>query len=336
VTGFANPWAIHLVWGAIALVVVLAIFELRGRDALGRLLSPVMQRRLTARPSTGRVIAKLILLLLSLLCVIAALTRPQGHGEGNLMATARSADIMVVLDVSRSMLASDVKPDRLSRARFEIGQMADELKDDRIGLIAFAGRAVPVCPLTSDHAFFQMVLKGVDTRSAARGGTRIGDAVRTAVKSFPTGPGAKLIVLITDGEDQDSFPLDAAEAAKVAGVRIVAIGLGSETGSQLEIIDPRTGAKEIVMHDGAPVISKLDAETLRKMALTTEGVYVPAGTSALDLKGIVEAHIKPIVHAQQLDDSAPVELYPWFLLPGLILLVLAVWVGSTTAERRFA
>src|SRR4029079_9371264 len=146
----------------------------------------------------------------------------------------------------------------------------------RVGLVAFAGRAVPVCPLTPDRSFFNTVLATVDTRSAGRGGSRIGEAIKTALRGFPSGPGAKLIVLITDGDDQDPYSQEAAKAARDAGVKIVAVGLGSETGSQITLTDPKTGAKTTLMHDGQPVISKLDGESLRKIALATEGAYIPA------------------------------------------------------------
>jgi len=236
-----------------------------------------------------------------------------------------------------------VPPSRLARARIEIKNMAAKLVGDRVGLVAFAGRAAMMCPLTPDHAFFDLAVDGVDTRSVARGGTRIGDALRTAVRAFPSGQGAKLIVLITDGEDHESFPLDAAEEAKKAGVHVVSVGLGSEAGAPLYITDPQTGAKTQVMHDGQPVISKLDGETLRKIALTTEGAYVPAGTSALDLESIVKEHVQPIVRAEA-DASFRVvrgERYPWFVLASLLSLLVAVWLGATvgmsgvaTGERR--
>lgn len=330
---------VHWVWAAAASIALLVWLELRGRDALARFLSPEMQRRLTARPSTARVLTKLALLFAAELAAIAALMQPQSPGATELNTSAQvSADVLVVLDVSKSMLAEDVAPSRLARARTEIKNMAARLRHDRIGLVAFAGRAAMMCPLTLDHAFFNLIVDGIDTRSITRGGTRIGDALRTATRAFPSGPGAKLIVLITDGEDHESFPLDAAKEARDAGVHVVAVGLGSETGSPIVITDPTTGAKTTVLHDGAPVVSKLDGETLRQIALTTEGAYVPAGTSALDLDSIVKQHVVPLVRAAN-DASArvvPGERYPWFVLAALLALLGAVWVGSSVGERRWS
>ena len=328
---FVHQPRVHLVWAAVAIVAGLAFLELRGRGSLGALLSPLMQRRLVLRPSLSRTITRLVLVLVALLAGILALMRPQARGETVSVAGSRvAADVIVVLDVSKSMLAEDASPNRLTRAKVELAAMARQLRGHRLGIVAFAGRAVLLCPLTPDHAFFDLVLGGIDTRSVSRGGTRIGDAVRTAVAAFPSGPGAKLIVLITDGEDHESAPLDAAKAAAAAGVRIVAVGLGSEEGSPIVITDPKTGAKTPMLHDGSPVVSRLDGKTLREMAASTEGVYVPAGTSALDLESIVREHIQPIVREEA--DAAqrviPAERYPWMVLLALLALVAAVAVGS--------
>jgi len=134
---------VHLVWAAIGAVVLLAVLELRSRGALATFLSPVMQRRLTTQASLERTIARLVLVLGCLLFGIAALMRPQEQGRTELVAGAQpAADIMFVLDVSRSMLAEDAAPNRLARAKAEIGQLVSKLEGQRVGLVAFAGRAV--------------------------------------------------------------------------------------------------------------------------------------------------------------------------------------------------
>lgn len=334
---FAHLGLVHLIWVVVAIVALLVVLEIRARGAFGQFLTPVMQRRLAARPSGARVAARLILLAIALVAGVLALMRPQSRGEPITVTSSRvSADVMVVLDVSKSMLAEDAAPNRLARAKVEIEKMVRQLPGHRVGLIAFAGRAATLCPLTPDHAFFNLVLRGVDTRSVSRGGTRIGDALRAATRAFPTGPGAKLVVLITDGEDHESFPLDAAKEAAAAGVHVIAVGIGSEEGGQIQLTDPATGARTVLLHDGQPVVSRVDGETLRQMALTTEGAYVPAGTSALDLESIVNEHVTPIVRAEA--DAAvrvvPGERYPWFVLGALIALIAAIGVGASAGERR--
>jgi Ca-activated chloride channel family protein len=321
---------VHLIWAAVAIVGVLGWLEVKNRDALGGFLSPEMQRQLSARPSGTRTATRLTLIFLALVAGIIALMRPQAMGTEAVPADETSADVVFVLDVSRSMLAEDAAPNRLARAKAEIGQMVERLDRHRMGLVVFAGRAVQLCPLTPDRAFFELVLSSVDTDSAGKGGTRIGDAVRTALRSFPREPGGKLIVLITDGEDHESNPLQAAEAAAKAGVHVVAVGLGSETGSEIKLTDPRTGAKTALVHDGAPVISRLDGATLRQMALTTEGAYIPAGTAALDLDSIIDSHVQPIMKeaATKTERRIPAERYQYLVIACLGLLLGALWTGA--------
>jgi Ca-activated chloride channel family protein len=258
-----DPQWIHLAWAVAALVALWIVLELRSRDALGRFLSPLMQARLVVRASMARTIVRLALIGVALGACVWALMRPQTRGQDQaVMASQFSADVMIVLDVSKSMLAEDVAPNRLARAKAEIAEMVRQLRGHRVGLVAFAGRAALLCPLTADHSFFNLVLRGVDVNSVSRGGTRIGEALRVATAGFPTGPGAKLLVLITDGEDHESYPLEAAKKAKGEGVKIVAVGLGSESGSPIVLTDPRTGAKTQQTHDGQPVITRLDGDTL--------------------------------------------------------------------------
>jgi Ca-activated chloride channel family protein len=329
---FAEVQRIHLVWLALAIIVGLGVLELRSRSALSAFLSPVMQRRLTAQATTGRLAARLALVLLAMLAAIGALMRPQVRGETETVSSLKTtADVMFVLDTSRSMLAEDAAPNRLARAKAEVAQLVGKLEGHRVGLIAFAGRAAPMCPLTPDHAFFTTVVSTVDTRSAGRGGSRVGEAIKTAVRGFPAGAGAKLIVLITDGDDQDPYTEDAAKLARDAGIKIVAIGLGSETGSEITLTDPSTGAKTKLMHEGQPVISKLDGERLRKVALITEGAYVPAGTSAVDLESIMTTHVAPMVSAavSSAQRVIPAERYTWLVLASLGFLLTALWVGRT-------
>lgn len=329
---FAEVQRVHLVWLAIAAIAVLTVLELRSRRALGAFLSPVMQRRLTAQASTGRMFARLLLVLAAMLAAIGALMRPQVRGETETVtALSVTADVMFVLDTSRSMLAEDAAPNRLARAKAEIAQLVGQLENQRVGLVAFAGRAVMMCPLTPDHSFFTTVLGTVDTRSAGRGGSRVGEAIKAAVAGFPAGQGAKLMVLITDGDDQDPYTEESAKLARDAGIKIVAIGLGSETGSEITLTDPASGARTKLMYDGKPVISKLDGDKLRKIALVTEGAYIPAGTSAVDLESIMKSHVAPMVGAAiaSAQRVIPAERYTWLVLAALVLLLAALWVGRT-------
>ena len=332
---FANPHWVHLVWPALAVAGGAAFFELRSTDALARFVSPAMQRRVARRVTIGRRAARLALLFATLVLGIVALMRPQTPGGTETLDRGVKADILVALDVSRSMLAEDAAPNRLARAKAEVVEFIERVQGQRVGLIAFAGRASVLSPLTSDYGYFRLVLRDADPGSVARGGTRIGGAIRKAVAAFGPNRGTpRILVLITDGEDHDSFPKDAADEAVAAGIRIVAIGFGSETGSEIPITDPATGARSLVTDaDGAIVRSRLDGATLREIALQSDGIYVPAGTSAVDIDSIVQAYVEPIVTdaAARVVRRRPTEHYRWFVLGALLTLMAGIWSGATGA-----
>lgn len=330
---FAHPERVHLVWLALALTGALAYLEFRSQDVLGRFVATAMQARLVRSASVARRVVRLALVAALLLFGVLALMRPQTPGGTEAVAARKiGADILVVLDVSKSMLAEDAAPNRLARAKADIAEFVDRVSGHRVGLVAFAGRAAVLSPLTADYGFFHLVLRNVDPSVVSRGGTRIGDAVRKGVEAFGPNRGvSRLMLLITDGEDHDSYPLDAVDEAVQAGIRIVAIGFGSETGSEILLTDAETGAKRpLTDRDGAVVTTRLDGDLLRDVALRTEGVYVPAGTAAIDLDAIVEAHVEPLVadQASRLQRRAPTEHYFWLVLGALACLVGAVWAGS--------
>lgn len=335
---FANPELVHLVWLGVALTGALAVLEFRSRDGLGRFLSAAMQPRLVRTASLARRIVRLALVFAVLTLGVLALMRPQTPGGTESLPGRRiGADVMVVLDVSKSMLAEDAAPNRLARAKADVAEFVERVSGHRVGLVAFAGRPAVLSPLTADYGFFHLVLRNLDSSVVSLGGTRIGDAIRKAVAAFGPNRGvSRLMLLITDGEDHDSYPLDAVEEAVRAGIRIVAIGFGSEAGSEILLTDPDTGVKRPLLdRDGAVVTSRLDGELLRSIALRTEGVYVPAGTAAIDLDAIVEAHVEPLVadQAARLQRRAPTEHYFWLVLAALACLVAAVWAGSPTLAR---
>ena len=335
---FAAPDWVHLAWPVLAVVIAVAYFELRTGETLARFMSLPMQARLAWRQTRARRIAKLALFSLTLALGVLALMRPQSQMGTEVLSRNVTADIMIVLDVSKSMLAEDAAPNRLARAKAEINELLERVDGQRVGLVVFAGRAAVKSPLTSDYGFFRLVLRDVNVRSVSRGGTRIGDAVRKAIAVYGPDRGTpRIMLLITDGEDHDSYPLEAVEEAVAVGIRIVAIGFGSETGSEVVLTDPRTGAQSVLLDSNGNVVrSRLDGDLLREIALAAEGVYVPAGTSAVDLDSIVEAHIRPMVAdvSARVVRKNPTEHYRWFVLGALLSLVAAVWVGSTGGGRR--
>ena len=247
------------------------------------------------------------------------------------------AQLMVCLDVSKSMLAEDTAPNRLERAKVEITDLLTFLDGDQVGLIAFAGKAAVLCPLTPDFGFFRLILDDVGPRSVGRGGTKLEEPIRKALSGFRTESDVqRVILLVTDGEDHDSFPLEAAKDAAERGIKIITIGFGDEAGSKIQLMDPRSGVRTALRdNEGQEVVTRLDGETLREIAQITDGIYVPAGTGTLDLASIYQEHIAPLTRGKMDDRGQAIrrEGFQWAILMGLAFLIAAVTVRSGSIAR---
>ena len=245
----------------------------------------------------------------------------------------RGRDVVFLLDVSRSMLAEDLAPNRMERAKLAIGDAVEKLEGDRVGLVVFAGTAVVKCPLTLDYGFFHMMLEEVDTDSIARGGTLIGDALRKVLddvfddqlKQY------KDVILITDGEDHDSFPVEAAKTAGERGVRLLAIGLGDENeGRRIPITDDN-GRKTFLKYEGQEVWTKLDGDALREMVnATAGGQYLNVATGNIDLGDVYQ---RLIASAEKRDlESKTIKRYDerfqLFLGVALVLLCCEMLISE--------
>jgi len=243
--------------------------------------------------------------------------------------------LYVMIDVSRSMLANDVAPTRLGRAKADVSALINRLQGERVGLIAFAGQAVVKCPLTVDYDSFRRALEELDPNSAPRGGTAIGDAIRKGLEVFQAnGDRDQAILLITDGDDQESYPLEAASTAADRQVTIFTVGLGdSETGSRVpQKLNPSTFTE----HDGQQVWSKLDNKLLQEIAVKTAGVYIPAGTRSYDLGQLYADHLQGRRgnEAEGQKRVRRAERYQIFLAISLVAL-LTNWCWSPYANMQF-
>ncbi|MHB8867001.1 MAG: vWA domain-containing protein, partial [Pirellulaceae bacterium] len=329
---FAEPAWIHLLWLVAAIAGGLVFLEFYGRSVLERFVSQSMQPRLVRRSTLVRRMAALGTITLAMLALVFALMRPQ-WGMTVQRAVRVDSQIMICLDVSRSMLAEDVAPNRLDRAKIELDSLLGLMAEgQQVGLIAFAGKAAVLCPMTTDFGFLRLILNEAAPESVGRGGTQIGDAIRKAVEGFrESGDIHRLILLVTDGEDHDSFPLEAAKEAKEKGVKIVSVGFGDEAGSKIEITNPQTGGRSFVEdREGEDVISRLDGETLRDIALQTDGAYIPAGTGALDLESIYRTHIASMLRGSTEDQQHIVrnEAYQWLVISALVLLFIGLILAA--------
>jgi Ca-activated chloride channel family protein len=234
-----------------------------------------------------------------------------------------------------------VAPDRLARTKLWINDLVNTLGGDRVGLVAFAGVPVVKCPLTLDHGFFRMELEELSPASAPRGGTLIGDAIRKAMSDvFEPGQGRhRDIILFTDGEDQGSFPVEAAKAAGEAGVRIIAIGIGSELEGAF-VPAEQAATDRYVEHEGSRVRSRLDGTTLAAIAQAAreaggQGVFLNVGTGTIDLDTVYRDLIASAERTEtsQLASVSYRELFPWFLGVALACLALETLIPSVRRPR---
>ncbi|MBI3467189.1 MAG: VWA domain-containing protein [Planctomycetes bacterium] len=290
--------------------------------------------RLIAEQSLFRTCVKVACILVAIALAICSLAQPQ-WGTYWTQQRASGRDIFLALDVSRSMLAEDVTPSRLERAKADIRDLVAAVEESgghRLGLIAFAGSASVKCPLTQVYSHFRLVLDGLGPGSIAQGGTLIGDCIRAAIDAFDDKTqNFRDLILITDGEDMDSFPLEAAAAARDAGIAIYTIGLGDPAeGARIPVTD-KAGRSTYLEHKGQVVWSKLNEEPLRQIAQITGGIYVPAGIRAIELDRIFREMIEPKTK-RDLGETRRERLhdrFQWFLAPAVVLLFLEALMRET-------
>jgi len=281
---FAHPQYLYLLAAVPALVAlfVWALYDRRRR--LARFGSPATVAMLMPDASTGRMKLKFILFATAFALLALAAARPQ---LGSKLREQRSEGIemMLVVDISNSMLAEDFEPNRLERTKYAIDKLFDGLNQDRVGVIVFAGDAAVQLPITSDYRMAKAFAKRISPTMASVQGTSIGKALSLAEMSFSSGSGdSRVVVLITDGEDHEGDVMRAAERAAEQGIRIYTIGIGTPEGAPIEI-----GGQFIKDEKGDMVVSKLDEQLLQQVAQTTGGAYVRATKQSIGLDEIVRA-----------------------------------------------
>lgn len=280
--------------------------------------------------SRGKLWVRTVLLSLAFFFFVIGLSRPQ-IGAKLKEHKIKGAEIMIVLDVSNSMLAQDYSPDRLERAKLAISRITDKLKDDRIGLIVFAGTSFVQLPITSDYVSAKMFLNSISTESIPIQGTAIGDAISTAVRGFSAqSEHSRAIIVITDGENHEDDAVAAAKQAAEAGIKVYTIGVGSADGQPI----PMNG-ELLKDKDGNIVVTRLDEETLRKVASAGGGAYVHASNDEFGLTPI----ISDIRKMEDEEYNSVVfeeynEQFMYFLGIALVFFVLEMLVGDRRARRH--
>lgn len=329
----SSPDAFLLLWVIPPLVALFALAALRRRRTLQRFAGEragLSAERRNARPFKGG------LLVAAVVLIVVALARP-GWTPETRTVERRGRDVVFVVDVSRSMLARDLAPNRLERARLAVLDTLEVLRGDRVALVAFAGTAVVKSPLTFDYGFVRLAVERLSTDSTSRGGTLIGDAlrvVRDSVFEDQVSP-YRDVVLITDGGDLGSLPLQAAGELGALGARIIAVGLGDEVTGQ-PIPDPDADGGYL-QHEGQTVLTALDAEALRELAgVTPGGRYVNVATGNFDL-GVLYTQLIAGADRQLLERTEREvfqERFQPFLAAALVLLALEFLLPDLIRRRR--
>ena len=273
---------------------------------------------------------RLVLFSLAFFFFVIGLSRPQIGAKLKEHET-KGAEIMIVLDVSNSMLAEDYSPNRLDRAKLAISRLVDKLRDDRIGLIVFAGNSFVQLPITTDYVSAKMFLGSISTESVPVQGTAIGDAINTAMRSFSAqSEKSRAVIVITDGENHEDDPVTAAKQAAEMGARVFAIGVGSPEGKPI----PMNG-ELLKDKDGEIVVTRLDEKVLQDVAAAGNGVYVRAGNNEFGLNPIIE-------DIRKMDDerynSIVFEEYDeqfmYFLAIALFFFVVEMLVGDRRSAKH--
>lgn len=286
--------------------------------------------RLMPSYAKARTWVRLVLFSLGFFFFVIGLSRPQIGAKLKEHET-KGAEIMIVLDVSNSMLAEDYSPNRLERAKLAISRIVDKLRDDRIGLIVFAGNSFVQLPITTDYVSAKMFLNSISTESVPVQGTAIGEAINTAVRSFSIqSEKSRAVIIITDGENHEDDPVEAARQAAELGVRIFTIGVGSPEGKPI----PMDG-ELLKDKNGDIVVTRLDEGVLQDVAKAGNGVYVRAGNSEFGLNPIIE-------DIRKMDDekynSIVFEEYDeqfmYFLGIALVLFVIEMLIGDRRSKRH--
>jgi Ca-activated chloride channel family protein len=331
---FAQPlWILAGLVACAGVVGLFIRFDRRREADLTKLIHPRFRQRLTEGFSPGMRNLKRGLWLIAVLLVFTAVARPQKGYEWR-EVKRKGIDILFAVDTSRSMLADDLTPNRLERARLGIIDFVSHLEGDRVGLIPFAGSAFALCPLTLDYEAFRESLNALNTDLIPRQGTDLASAIKEAERLFKeNGNNHRVLVLLTDGEDLQGDVIDAAKAAAKNGMAIYTIGVGSPDGSTIPLV-MRNGRKDFVRDETGKVVrTTLDESTLKKIATETNALYVPLGRGAEGLNTIYQERLRlvPKSEMDQRMERIPLERFEWPLGAAILLLLLEFFI---TDRRR--
>ena len=325
--GINVPSSMYIIFVALVCIVAgLLIYRLKHTlNSVSLLAGDRFEKKFILHFSRGRYIVKMILFFLGILFLLLALMRPR-WGTKEELIRQEGRDLFIALDVSRSMLAQDVQPNRLEKAKQKIRSLLKKLDCDRVGLILFSGSTFVQCPLTTDYGSFHMFLDQIDAETISSGTTAIDHAIKRALQSFAQSPARKnkLLVLFTDGEDFSQNLSGIKQKARADGLHIFAVGIGTSEGAPIPLTDlhgnPAGHQRD---HVGNVVISKMNEQLLYSVAQESGGTYLRATSDDRDKKHFVKA--VHMFEKEALDDkkiNSLKERYYYFLALSFFCLAL--------------
>ncbi len=282
---FANPDFLYLLILLPVMILLFALNNIRRQKSLSKFGDSALVKKLIPEISGFRPYVKFFLQLAALAALIIVLARPQ-FGSRLQEVRKQGIEVVIALDVSNSMLAEDIQPDRLTRAKQAISRLVENLGNDKIGLIVFTGDAYTQIPVTTDYVSAKMFLSAISPEMVPKQGTAIGAAINLGIRSFSPGEGkSRAMIIITDGENHEDDPVSAAEDAARSGIVIHTIGIGSADGVPVPVV--ADGRRDYLKDkEGNTVISRLDEKILQNIAAATGGSYVRASNSNIGLDEI--------------------------------------------------
>jgi Ca-activated chloride channel family protein len=326
---FANPEYLNALY-LIPVLIFLFWYLVRNRKKiLQKFADKELHKTLFPSDSNVKRWTKFIIILLALACLVIAAANPQ-VGTKLTEVKQTGIDVFILLDVSNSMLAEDIKPSRLEKAKYQISNLINKLRGDRIGLIIFAGQAYVQIPLTTDYSAANLFLSAVDVNSVPSQGTAIASAINLAIASFDSLSTDKVIIAITDGEDHEGDVMDAVEDATSKSIKIYTIGLGSPGGVPIPMYNRNgqlVGFKKD--RDGNTVLTKLDEQTLKEIAIAGNGKYY-RGNNYEDYLDQIYSELSELEQTEfgvkKITDYE--DRFYYFLIPAIILLVLEFFISE--------
>ncbi len=283
---FANPEYFYALLMIPLFIIIFWLMMAWKKRAVRRFGEYSLVSRLMPDVSRGRPVIKFLLAMLAYTFIVIGLANPQ-IGSKLEKVKRKGIDLVIAIDVSNSMLAQDIRPSRLQRARQAVSKLVDDLKNDRIGIVVFAGHAYTQLPITTDYSAAKLFLSTIGPDLVPTQGTAIAEAINLSVQSFDENDHQKAIIIITDGEDHEGDAVEAAKAAAEKGIRVYTIGMGLPEGGPIPVYDKygnQQGFKKDLKNN--TVITKLDENMLRQIASAGDGMYVRANNTQAGLEKI--------------------------------------------------